>query len=232
MPARLLAIDTSTELLSLGLADGAGVRVHEEPGGAQASAVLLPRLLALLQDARLRVADLDAIAFGRGPGAFTGLRTACSVAQGLALGADKPLLPVDTLLIVAECAREFTGATDVWAVQDARMGEVYAARYRLETDGWRTVQPPALYDPQTLEQRIAQAPAAVVAGNALPLHPALAGPATAVPQARPTAAALLALAEAAWRRGEAVDAAQALPLYIRDKVAFTTAEREAMREAG
>src|SRR4051812_4707052 len=96
----LLVFDTATEHLSIAVAVGERVWSHESAGGALASATLIPSILRLLAEAGLTLAGLDAIAFGRGPGAFTGLRTACSVAQGLAFGANKPVLPIDTLLAV------------------------------------------------------------------------------------------------------------------------------------
>ncbi|WP_085978598.1 tRNA (adenosine(37)-N6)-threonylcarbamoyltransferase complex dimerization subunit type 1 TsaB, partial [Rubrivivax gelatinosus] len=105
----------------------------DEAGGALASAALLPTVQALLARAGLVLADLEAVAFGRGPGAFTGLRTSCAVAQGLAFGIGCPVLPVDSLLIVAEDAR----------VQ--RMDEVYAARWRWADGRWNEVVAPALY---------------------------------------------------------------------------------------
>src|SRR5436190_17193363 len=126
----LLAFDTATERMSIALAAGGTVWEHEAIGGegaGQASAALIPAILALLARAGVTLAQLDAIAFGRGPGAFTGLRTACSVAQGLAFGAGKPVLPVDTLLAVAEDARDGAAPQRIWAVTDARMDEVYAA---------------------------------------------------------------------------------------------------------
>src|SRR5687768_15735482 len=103
--ARLLAFDTSTESMSIALQMPQGVLLRESVGGAQASARLIPDILALLAEAGCTLGQLDAIAFGRGPGAFTGLRTACSVAQGLAFGAAKPVVPVDSLMLVAEDAR-------------------------------------------------------------------------------------------------------------------------------
>ena len=93
----LLAFDTSTDLMSLALHTPAGVFVRESAGGALASARLVPDVMALLAEAGVSLAGVDAIAFGAGPGAFTGLRTACAVVQGLAFGADRPVLPVDTL---------------------------------------------------------------------------------------------------------------------------------------
>src|SRR5581483_5411926 len=98
-PPILLAFDTSTEVMTLALSQGEAVAAREAGGGAQASMHLIGELLHLVRDAGLTLAQLDAIAFGRGPGAFTGLRTACSVAQGLALGANKPVLALDSLLI-------------------------------------------------------------------------------------------------------------------------------------
>ncbi|MCG2594818.1 tRNA (adenosine(37)-N6)-threonylcarbamoyltransferase complex dimerization subunit type 1 TsaB [Ramlibacter sp. XY19] len=223
---KLLAFDTSTELLSIALLPGAGraVLTHDGAGGAQASAALIPAIEGLLARAGLQLAQLDAIAFGRGPGSFTGLRTAAAVAQGLGFGSGVPVLALDTLLAVAEDAHARSGATQVLAVLDARMGEVYAAAYRRRADGqWDTEQPPQLGKPEA----IALPPGWTVAGNAL----ALFGdrlPAGAV-AALPTAAALLRLAPAAVALHPGADAAQALPLYIRDKVAQTTEERAAER---
>jgi tRNA threonylcarbamoyladenosine biosynthesis protein TsaB len=238
MPAaspRLLVLDTATETLHLGLVVGEQVHAHSAEGGASASATLLPAVLKLLADAGLKPAQLDAIGFGRGPGAFTGLRTACAVAQGLAFGVRRPVIPIETLLAVAEHARALGAGPEVWALNDARMGEIYAARYSHRAGMWQVVEPPALYSPAALLQRLEQEPADVaLAGNALEVHaPALAAEAARPrwPQAVPNATALAALARTAWARGETVDASQALPLYVRDKVALTTAEREAKAAA-
>ncbi|HUG24890.1 tRNA (adenosine(37)-N6)-threonylcarbamoyltransferase complex dimerization subunit type 1 TsaB [Piscinibacter sp.] len=229
----LLAFDTATERMSIALAAQGRVWAHDAAGGAQASAALIPAIVALLAQAGVSLRELDAIAFGRGPGAFTGLRTACSVAQGLALGAGKPVLPVDTLLAVAEDARIDTGAQHTWVAMDARMNEIYAACYAFTGVVWTTRVAPFLTTAADLDARWRDEPPEVVAGNALAafagqLHPARA---RCVPDARPNARAMLPLAQAMWDRGEAVDAALALPLYVRDKVAQTTAEREALRLA-
>jgi tRNA threonylcarbamoyladenosine biosynthesis protein TsaB len=233
----LLVFDTATEQMSLGLRAGGRDRLLDAPGGAKASAALIPAALAMLADAGLRVADLDAIGFGRGPGAFTGLRTACAVAQGLGFGAGVPVLPLDTLMAVAEEAR-LAGAADAadldtWVAMDARMDEIYAARYRRAAGAWTNVVAPLLTTPDALNQRWAGALPSLAAGCALAafgdrLHT---GGAALSPAALPSARALLALAEAAWQAGDAVDAALALPLYLRDKVAQTTAERDAARAA-
>lgn len=229
----LLAFDTATERMSIALAAGGAVRVHEAAGGAQASAALIPAILRLLEDAGVTLQSLDAIAFGRGPGAFTGLRTACSVAQGLAFGAGKPVLPIDTLLAVAEDARAGDAPQRWWVAMDARMDEIYAAHYAFEGGRWRTLVAPMLATPEQLEERWRSEPPQAVAGSALSVFGERlpTGSAQRRPEAAPHARALLPLAQALWEAGGAVDAALALPLYVRDKVAQTTAERDAARLA-
>lgn len=229
----LLAFDTATESMSIGVSVAGRVFVHEAPGGAQASAALIPAIMGLLSRAGITLQGLDGIAFGRGPGAFTGARTACSVAQGLAFGAAKPVLPIDTLLAVAEDARGGAGEATIWVAMDARMGEIYAARYRFAAGAWQVLDAHMLTTPQELNARWRQHAPEVVAGNALVafadvLHP---GQARTAPGALPRAAAMLPLAQALWDAGGAVDAALALPVYVRDKVAQTSAERDAVRRA-
>ena len=225
----LLAFDTSTETLFVGLAWMAGgqarMALHASEGGREASATLIPSVQAVLAQAGLGLSDLSAIAFGRGPGSFTGLRTACAVAQGLALGANLPVLPVDTLMALAEDARERYGCTAVLAALDARMGEVYACAYRFEQGLWLAQGEVSLGAPEAL----VLPPGFVLAGN---VQAAYAGrlPAPAL-LAQPTADALLRLAPALLAAGQAQPADQALPLYVRDKVAQTTAEREARKAA-
>jgi len=229
----LLAFDTATEHLSVAVAAHGRVITHEAPGGAQASAALIPAILALLARAGIALRELDAIAFGRGPGAFTGLRTACSVAQGLAFGANLPLLPIDTLLAVAEDARAERETLRVWVTMDARMDEVYAALYGFAAGAWAVIDAPMLTTPEKLSARWHAQPPQLVAGSALSAFGArlATGNAILVPGALPRAAAMLPLARALLAQGGAVDAAHALPLYLRDKVAQTTLEREAVRAA-
>jgi tRNA threonylcarbamoyladenosine biosynthesis protein TsaB len=218
---KLLAFDTSTEFLSVAVSVGGEVRETTAAGGAQSSAALIPAIEALLAQSGLALGELDGIAFGRGPGSFTGLRTATAVAQGLGFGSGVPVLAIDTLLAVAEEAHGLTGATQVVAMLDARMGEVYFAGYQREGGRWQVLQPPALGKPED-----APVPAGwTIAGNVLELHAARlpAGHPTAV--ALPTARALLRLAPSALAESAGRPAADVLPLYIRDKVAQTTEER-------
>jgi len=234
MTRALLAFDTATEHLSIALAVRGEVFAHEAAGGAQASATLIPSIIALLAKAGVTLRELDAIAFGRGPGAFTGLRTACSVAQGLALGADKPVLPIDTLLAVAEDARGGErGARRVWVAMDARMNEIYAAQYAFADGHWSVLDAPMLTTPEALGTRWQAESPELIAGSALAAFGerlATHG-AHLAPDALPRARAMLPLARALWDAGGAVDAALALPLYVRDKVAQTTVERDAARAA-
>jgi tRNA threonylcarbamoyladenosine biosynthesis protein TsaB len=252
-PLRLLALETSTDTLSLAL--GAGVPggpvwQHTGPGGAQASATLLPLLQDLLTQAGWTLQSLNAVVFGRGPGSFTGLRTACAVAQGLAYGAQTPerpggvpVLAVDTLLALAEEARAAVATEPgvIVALLDARMDELYVAPYASGSRGLRELAPPRLCAPQQLGAYLAQCLPAdaglalghcVLAGNVFESY----GERLAdVPGLRvhtlPTATALLRLAPGLLAAGAAVAAQDALPLYVRDKVAQTTAEREAQRLA-
>ncbi len=234
---RVLAFDTSTERLAVALGAPEGSFCTMADGGALASANLLPQARRLLDAAGLSWADLGLIAFGAGPGAFTGLRTACAVAQGLALGLGLPVLPIDSLLIVAEDARAQCGSPDapfeVAVAMDARMDEVYAARYLWNAGRWQALDPPALLSLAAVAQAWAGTAPQALAGSA----PLAFGDRVLWPLARrieyehSRAAALLRLALQQAVDGGGIDAALALPLYLRDKVAFTTQEREAARLA-
>lgn len=239
----LLALDTATErlhiALSLGADEGARTRAQDLPGGAQASSGLLPALQGMLHEAGLAWPAVNAIAFGSGPGAFTGLRTACSVTQGLALGLGVPVIVLDTLMAVAEDARQRADAPlpadeVVWVLQDARMGELYVGAFSWGGQRWSVHTPPALWPLGEPRARWASRGEGVrVCGNALTACPAAWDGLSAddvrvlAADAMPRGAALAELARQAWAQGEQVDPALALPRYVRDKVAQTTAERAA-----
>lgn len=248
---KLLAIETSTDILSVAVGGRDPLAVFEGPGAARSSATLLPAVQELLQAAAWPLVSLDAVVFARGPGAFTGLRTACAVAQGLAYGARSgahpeglPVLPVDTLLALAETARhrrEQAGQpvpAVIAALLDARMDEVYVALYRCDAQGVSSapLRAPQLCAPADLAGFIRDAlpdacePGQVLlAGNVFEAYaPALAALAGERMHALPTAEALLRLAPGLLASGAAVEARDAWPLYVRDKVARTTAEREAV----
>ncbi len=245
----LLAFDTGTEVMSVAVCCTRDGRVqqwqHVAPGGAKASTDLIPGIVDLLRQAGLRLNQLDAICFGSGPGSFTGLRTACSVAQGLAFGAGVPVLAVDSLLAVAEEARHTALPTQmagvVTALLDARMDELYCATFAFQAGLWTELAGSALVTPEQLVRLQAAGAASqapwVLAGNVFAVYgervaaddPA-AGMAQRIP-ALPTATAMLRLAPQLLAAGKAVAAEHALPSYIRDKVAKTTAERMAEKVA-
>ncbi|HEY6512061.1 MAG TPA: tRNA (adenosine(37)-N6)-threonylcarbamoyltransferase complex dimerization subunit type 1 TsaB, partial [Burkholderiaceae bacterium] len=168
MSARLLALDSSTEVLAVAVAGVGGDWQRSMPGGALASSHIIGLALEGLAACGMQVAQLDAVAFAAGPGAFTGLRCACAVAQGLAFAAAKPVLAIDSLMIVAEAARMLHAAPDgeLWVAMDARMDEVYAGRYRRDGARWQVVTAPALYTLPALASRWSAEPPRVVAGNA------------------------------------------------------------------
>ncbi len=271
---RLLAIETSTDTVSVALGSGGTenggldasdppIWQHTGPGAAQASLTLLPVIGSLLAQAGWQLAELDALVFARGPGSFTGLRTACAVVQGLAYGTRStrwpdglPALAVDTLAALAEEARFLQAEAGlpaprrIAALLDARMGEMYVAAYCCTAGALVEQQPPRLCAPEDLAGWWGSAWSDDVAlGEDVNLtasrdgtHDLLAGNVfeaygaqfTELPGRRqhalPTARALLRLAPAALSAGAAVSAHQALPLYVRDKVAQTTTEREQQRQ--
>lgn len=205
---KILAFDTSTEVTSIAVQNGADFHEFVGVGGAQASARLIPEIQALMAKAGLALQDLDGIAFGAGPGAFTGLRASCAVAQGLGFGANVPLLPINTLHVVAvqihAKAGESTGDAQITAALDARMGEIYWQRFDFSKSALGTpVGEPKLSKAGEQDFQLGIVPAA---------H------------------ALLGLAADMLARGQQVRPADALPLYVRNKVAQTTEEREAERE--
>lgn len=223
----LLALDGATEELTLALVSAEGeVFAHAEAGGASASSRLLPALQSLMAAHQLSSSSVDALAFGRGPGAFTSLRAICACVQGLAWGWGKPVLALDSLLLPAEAAlgQATAGELDVAVAMDARMGEIYAARYRRENQQWRCTEEPGLWTPEDLREawRSPREPSHWL-GSGLPML----GLGTQAPGGTGLmrAQALGRMAIQAWRRGECMDAAQAQPLYVRDKVALTSAER-------
>ena len=232
---KFLAFDTSTDVMSVAVTDGVRVWQHTGPGGAKASTTLIPVILALLADAGLVLGDLQAIAFGRGPGSFIGLRTACAVAQGLAFGANGgagiPVLPIDTLMALAEEARLQKESDHIIALLDARMDEMYVQRYACHQGVLTALGRCELIRPERL-QPDADHPHTLYAGNVFGVYahslPAHLSRLTCLPTL-PTATAMLRLAPQLAASGQCVPAAQALPLYVRDKVAQTTEEREQLK---
>ncbi|MDO6385482.1 tRNA (adenosine(37)-N6)-threonylcarbamoyltransferase complex dimerization subunit type 1 TsaB [Uliginosibacterium sp. 31-12] len=217
---KILALETSTELASIALSlDGQIIQTRLSSPPAH-SATLLPEIRQLLAGQGLALTALDGIACGIGPGAFTGVRLACSVAQGLALGADLVVHPVCSLLALAEAMN----AREVYCAMDARMGEVYVAAYRREATGWVEVITPCCVAPNAAP--LVPEGGWLGAGNAFAAYPALGEHLQSrvrVPDAAcvPDAAAIARLAG----QIPGVDPALVAPLYVRDRVAQTVAER-------
>ena len=202
--------------------ESAGVQTHSQS--------ILPLVQELLAQAGIGLKQCDAIAFGSGPGSFTGVRTACGIVQGLAYGAGVPVISIVTLEAMAEACRAACGARDVLCMLDARMGEVYWAQYHFD-GGWQAVTPPTL----SHAEAIAPVGAVVACGNGLSAYAdALAGrafAAGAMVQIMPHARDVAALAGPALAAGHVVAARDAQPLYLRNKVALTTLERAQKTEA-
>ena len=233
---RILAIETSTEYCSVALWQDGTLNERCERVGQKHSEVLLGMVDGVLREAGCPVQEVDGIAFGKGPGSFTGVRIACGVAQGLAFGADLKVVGVCTLHALAEA----TGQDKVIAALDARMGELYFAAYEKRDGAWRTVIEPCLCTAESAPAVAGSGWFGCGSGFALdsptPTPPPegeglkvrygaqLCGVAA---QAVPQAAAIARLAVPEFAQGHAVDAALALPLYLRDKVALTTRERAA-----
>jgi len=222
----ILALETSTELASAALLNGDELIARESLGVQTHSETILPMIQQLLAQAGIALSRCDAIAFGVGPGSFTGVRTACGVVQGLAFGSDLPVIPVVTLEAMAQACFESAQSTDVLSILDARMGEVYWAQYRHHADGWQIVVEPTLSAAANVQaQGVVQA-----CGNGLTAYAqdfsARAFAASGLAQMMPHASQVATLGAKAFRQGRTIPLQDAQPLYLRNKVALTTAERQ------
>lgn len=214
---RFCAFETATDWCSAALWLDGEVRSLERRAPNGHAELALPMLERLLAGAGCRAADLQAVAFGAGPGAFTGLRIACGLAQGIAFARGLPVIGVSTL----EAMAEESGAARVVACLDARMGEVYYAALESEAGRWREVVPARCARPA--EVTIPHGEGWIGCGNGFEACGPM-GLARVLADVHPTAAAVARLAAPRLAAGEGVDAALAAPSYVRDKVAFTQAE--------
>jgi tRNA threonylcarbamoyladenosine biosynthesis protein TsaB len=222
----LLAFDTSTEYLSLAIQKNGELFTFDVNAGQTHSQIILPQIQLLLNSAHLQLSDLDGIAFGAGPGSFTGVRIAAGVAQGLGFGANLPVLGLCTLLALAQAS----SAQKVIACLDARMGEVYFAAYEKVAGEWQTSIEPSLHKPDAVPN--VEGTDWVGAGSGWQTYGEQLGHfygaqlISTQPQLLPNATALISLALPTFLAGEAKPAALAQPIYIRNRVALKTAERE------
>lgn len=224
--ARILAIDTCTENCSAALLVDGNIISQSKIAPREHAKLLLPMAQQLLAEAELSLNQLDAIAFGRGPGSFTGVRIGTATAQGLAFGADLPVLPISTLQALALQGYRISGCEQQLAAIDARMNEIYLGAYRYNDGDMVAIADERVCPPEQWQ--------GIVADNIDPCYATGTGwkayaeqlgelPAfISVHQADlfPLAQDMVALAEFAYRRGESVDAAQAQPVYLRDTVTW------------
>jgi len=226
MSARILALDTATEACSAALLNQQQIDARFEIAPRDHTQRIMPLVQELLQVQQLELTALDALAFGRGPGSFTGVRIGIGIAQGLALGANLPMIGVSSLATMAQGAWRLTGATRVLAAIDARMGEVYWAEYQRDANGeWQGAETEAVLKPEAAEARIAQLTGEwATVGTGWQAYPHLLTSANAklvtTDVALPAAEDMLPLALSAWQRGESVAVENAEPVYLRNEVAW------------
>lgn len=223
----IIAIETSTELASAALLYEDQLLARETSGAQTHSQTILPMVQRLLAEAGIALSNCSAVAFGAGPGSFTGVRTACGIAQGLAFGLDLPVVPVVTLEAMAQACMEQTGTRNVLSILDARMGEVYWAQYRFD-GAWQTIVEPALALPVDVISVDADE-TLVACGNGIAAYAAGFADRSFSAGARgdilPHAVQVARLAAYALLKGGGMPARDAQPIYLRNKVALTTNER-------
>jgi tRNA threonylcarbamoyladenosine biosynthesis protein TsaB len=234
----LLSLDTSTEFLSLAIQAGDTLFTHHQHVGNASSELILPQIQALLDAANVQLKDLHGIAFGAGPGAFTGVRISCGVAQGLGFGVNIPVVGVNTLLAVAQAS----GADKVIVCLDARMGEIYHAAFKKAEISEKTSHQWL----EISETQVCKPEASPMLGSATSSNKQWVGAGSGwavygdilseiynqpllkiLPEVTPMAEAILRLARPVFEAGEANPASEAAPIYIRNRVALTTQQREA-----
>ena len=222
---RILALDTSTEYCSLALLLNGETLTREALAGQRHSELILPMLHALLAEAGIQLKALDGIAFGAGPGSFTGLRIACGVVQGLAFGAELPVTGVSTLQALAEASE----APRVIACLDARMGEIYHAAYQKQHGVWHTISEPSLCAPQHAPCLEGSEWVGCGSGFDVYTEALQSGYSGQIKDIMhgvfPHARQIASLAMPVFQQGRGVDASLAAPHYIRNKVALKTNER-------
>lgn len=230
---KILAVDTATEACSAALYIDGDIQQRFEIAPREHTKLLLPMVDSLMAEAGLRPQQLDAIAFGCGPGSFTGVRIATGVMQGIAYGADLPVVPVSTLAAMTQACLQKTEHETIFTAVDARMDEIYWAVYQRDAEGYarllaqEKVQPASKVDAlqltgygigsgwqryeQTLTGRLGQQ---VIGFDADYL---------------PHSAHIALLGAVGVKRGQTVAVEQAMPVYLRDKVAKTSLERAAQK---
>jgi len=223
---KILALETSAEICAVSLRVGETTESCEEAAGQKHSELLLPMVQDLLDAARLRVHDLDAVAYGAGPGSFTGLRIGCGVVQGLAFAAGCRVVPVGSLEALAEAA----DGQKVVVCTDARMGQIYHGAFERKGEMWQTILPPSLCNPDRLP--VLPGNGWIGCGSGFERYREV-----LVGQYQPQlldvkmdvvsrANEIASLGAKYLAAGHTVSCAEAVPVYVRDKVALTMKEQK------
>jgi|JI6StandDraft_1071083.scaffolds.fasta_scaffold00042_73 tRNA threonylcarbamoyladenosine biosynthesis protein TsaB len=229
----ILALDTSSDACSAAVLTNDACFTEFELTPRAHTQLILPMVESVLKQAQLKLSEVDAIAFGRGPGAFTGVRIATGVAQGLALAANKRLLPISTLAALAQQTQQQVQAHKILVALDARMGEVYWGVYSWADGNLQLEGEEQVVTPSAIELPVGNDWVAV--GSGWSAYPELAERAASMIQATyadwlPSAEFIAQLAQQAYLAGKALPAEQAQPIYLRNKIAQTTQERLALKQ--
>ena len=222
----VLAIETSTEVCSVAVSVSGELLLLEKHVGQRHSEVILPMIDQLILDSGISLQQMDVIGFGAGPGSFTGVRLACSVAQGLAFGVSVPVVPVSSLEALAQA----TNFEKVLICQDARMNQVYFASYERKDSSWVPLTEPCVCDPQ--EVTVPMGGGWIACGSGFISYEeefksyfGLSGLTVNVDHINPPAREVLLIAEREFSNDRYVAAENAAPTYVRNKVALTLDEQ-------
>ncbi len=226
----ILAIDTSSDIASVALFHQGTIHTISQDGFSTHSMSILPMTQSLLTQNELAITDCDALAFGCGPGSFTGVRTTCGVVQGIAFGLEIPVIPIVTLEAMAESCRQKIQANHVISLLDARMHEVYWAEYAYQNGEWQTITAPQL----SAASKVYTKNEVVFCGNGLTAYcdelKSIIGHSQKIPDIFPEASAMVRLAVKLFQTGKTISVDQIQPLYLRNHVALKTVERMALKE--
>jgi len=220
---KILIIDTSTEACSVAITNGDAIFFQQDVTPRSHTKMVLPMVDALLKQACLSINDLDAIAWGRGPGSFTGVRIGTGIMQGLALGANKPVIGISTLAAMAQQAINELGAEQVIAAIDARMGEVYWGVFESINGLATLVNDEMVIKPEAIDPNLLNNELYIGVGTAWEAYPQLSEIGKIQVEASilyPSSKAMVPLAKNAWHKGEIMDVDEASPVYVRDTVTW------------
>lgn len=223
MKPTILALDTATEACSVALSHQNTLTHFDELSPRSHTQRILPMIDELLNQAGIKIGEVDYLVFGRGPGSFTGVRVGVGIAQGLALGAELPVVAVSNLLAMAEQAYQQIGATEVVALIDARMNEVYFAQFSRNETAWVEVVAEQVCPPETTIEQIKQERKPYVVGTGWVAYPKFAAAnleVTITEITLPSAKYMVALAEAAIEQGKTQSAMEIEPVYLRNEVTW------------